>query len=140
MVTQPSDLRRSNLRRVVDELGGPTGVAKRLKLSGPSWLSQLISGHRPFTEKTARKFERALGLKQGTLDQENASQHSLPVIVNRDVPQISESLEVVKSLLTKRNQTLTNAKFGAVVQIVFTQAMTTGKADASLAEQILDLI
>lgn len=133
------DVRRAKMRRVVDELGGPTGVAKRLKLSGPSWLSQLISGHRPFTEKTARKFERTLGLSSGFLDTE-AAQQSLPVIVNREVPQISESLEVVKSLLTRRNQTLTNAKFGAVVQIVFTQAMTTGKADANLAEQILDLI
>lgn len=138
---QPNDVRRANLRHVVDELGGPTGVAKRLKLSGPSWLSQLISGHRPFTEKTARKFERILGLKQGSLDiPAEALQQSQPVMANREVPQISESLEVVKSLLTRRNQTLTNAKFGAVVQIVFTQAMTTGKADAGLAEQILDLM
>ena len=49
--------RLKNLKLLVRQWGGPASLAKKLKLSGPSYLSQLLSGHRPITEKTARKFE-----------------------------------------------------------------------------------
>lgn len=142
MSKTPEEVRRENLRRVVEELGGHTAVARRLKLAGPSWLSQLYSGHRPFTEKTARKFEKQLGLKAGSLDVpgEFGSAPSKPVIVNRDIPQVGETIAVVQSLLTERNQTLTNVKFGAVVDAVFSQVIKTGAVDRELAEKILDLI
>ncbi len=138
----PQDVRRANLRRVVQELGGHAAVAKRLKLAGSSWVSQLIQGIRPFTEKTARKFEKGLGLKAGSLDVEG-SLDGLPRetgYVNRDVPGISEAVACVNSLLSKRKQTLTNEKFGRVIEIVFSQGIKHGTVDAELAAKILDLI
>lgn len=140
MTTQtPTDIRRANLRRVVQELGGHAAVAKRLKLSGPSWLSQIMSGHRPFTEKTARKFEKMLGLPRDSLDR-SAAFEGVSVVVNRDVPQVSQTLNVIQSLLATRNQTLTNVQFGSVVDVVFSQALKTGTVDEELAGKILDLL
>lgn len=138
----PNEIRRENLRRVVRELGGHAAVAKRLKLAGSSWVSQLIQGIRPFTEKTARKFERGLGLKQGYLDQVRSPDEldSVPGSVNRDVPGISEALAVIDSLLSTRKQTLTNERYGRVVEIVFSQGVKHGTIDAELAAKILDLI
>lgn len=138
----PQDVRRENLRRVVRELGGHAAVAKRLKLAGSSWVSQLIQGIRPFTEKTARKFEKGLGLRPGTLDTpgslDGLSRDA--GLVNRDVPGIAEALACVNSLLSARKQTLTTEKFGIVIEIVFSQGVKHGTIDAELAEKILDLI
>lgn len=47
-------IRKENLRLLLIQWGGPTNLAKKLKYSGPSYLSQLLSGNRPFSEKTAR--------------------------------------------------------------------------------------
>lgn len=138
----PQDVRRENLRRVVRELGGHAAVAKRLKLAGSSWVSQLIQGIRPFTEKTARKFEKGLGLRPGVLDipgsLDGLSRDA--GLVNRDVPGIAEALACVNSLLSARKQTLTTEKFGIVIEIVFSQGVKHGTIDAELAEKILDLI
>lgn len=141
-VHESNGVRRTNLRRVVEELGGHSAVAKRLKLSGSSWVSQLIQGIRPFTEKTARKFEKQLGLKPGYLDQavDGSASQSQPVIVNRDIPLVKDVSDIVNSSLTARKQTLSNAKFGAVVDAVFSQALKTGKVDLELVEKILDIL
>lgn len=138
----PMEVRRANLKRVVQELGGHAAVAKRLKLAGSSWVSQLIQGIRPFTEKTARKFEKGLGLKSGYLDLPG-SLDGLPRdagLVNRDVPGISEAIECVNSLLSARKQTLTTQQFGHVITIVFSQGVKHGTIDAELAAKILDLL
>lgn len=140
-MSQMDERRRANLKRVVEELGGPTAVAKRLKLSGPSWLAQIMSGHRAFTEKTARKFEKGLGLRQGSLDLDSHyAESAKPTTVNREVPQVMETINVIQSLLTARNQTLTQVKFGQVVDTVFSHVIKTGKVDPVLVEKILDLL
>lgn len=141
MVQQPNDIRRANFSRVVQELGGHAAVAKRCKLSGPSWVSQLILGNRVFTEKSARKFEKRLGLPYGSLDRaESFGPEDKPVIVNRDVPAVTEAFKCVELLLTRRKQTLTNTQYGALVDVVFSQALKHGEVDAELAEKILDLM
>jgi DNA-binding transcriptional regulator YdaS (Cro superfamily) len=56
------EVRRASLKVLIAQWGGPTSLAKKLGLSGPSYLSQLLSGLRPITEKCARKTEDALEL------------------------------------------------------------------------------
>lgn len=138
----PNDVRRANLKRVVQELGGHAAVAKRLKLAGSSWVSQLIQGIRPFTEKTARKFEKGLGIPIGSLDVPRSLDGLArdAGLVNRDMPDISAAVQCVNSLLSTRKQTLTTEKFGIVIEIVFSQAVKHGTIDAELAAKILDLI
>ena len=88
--------RVQNLRVLVSRHGGTSSLAKKVKLSGPSYISQILSGVRPLTEKTARKFEVQLGLAMGWLDDEHIeaqaghpphSDHA-PVMIkeNRSIP------------------------------------------------------
>lgn len=67
-----SNLRRSNLRKLMDEHGVGT-LAHRLGYKGPSFLSQMAGPHpsREVTEHTAREVERLLGLPIGWMDQEH---------------------------------------------------------------------
>ena len=65
-----NDVRTKNLRDVVNAMGGVSKVAKSLDYVNPSFISQMIGPTpvRVVTEKTARKFERDLGLAAVALD------------------------------------------------------------------------
>lgn len=61
------DVRRSRLRALISEAGSQRALANRLHMT-PGHLSQILNGTRPFTEKSARKFERLLRLSAGWMD------------------------------------------------------------------------
>ena len=63
-------IRRTNLRKIIDKEGA-IKLSKRLGYLAPSFLSQMCGPNptRKITEKTARRFERDLGLPEGSLDQ-----------------------------------------------------------------------
>jgi hypothetical protein len=46
-VQNAMDTRRANLRKLIEQLGGPAALARLMKLSGPSYISQIVSGNRP---------------------------------------------------------------------------------------------
>lgn len=58
-------IRRANLRRMCDEAGGQTILAKKIGFT-QGRLSQLM--YLPFSEKVARRIEYACGIKLGSLD------------------------------------------------------------------------
>ena len=58
-------IRRENLQRMCDEVGGQAVLAKRIGFS-QSRLSQLMG--MPFSEKVARRIESELGMAYGSLD------------------------------------------------------------------------
>lgn len=132
------DIRRANLRTIIDQRGSPTAVAKTLKISGPSWLSQLVHGSRPFTEKTARKFEPLLGLKVGYLDHDHAA--TAPGLINVDVPLVSQTLAAIDSLLKERQQTVSTAKYGALIDLAFSLSVKTGAVDRDFLRKMIDLL
>lgn len=55
------DHRRKRLQEMIDFYGGQAKLADQVDVSA-GFISQLITKRRPFTEKTARKFEDALSL------------------------------------------------------------------------------
>lgn len=67
------DLRRNNLRLLIEDCHGSKNLAVRLGLSNPSFLSHLAGPNpqRVVTEKTARRFELALNLEDGWMDKGN---------------------------------------------------------------------
>ena len=82
-----NEIRRRNLIALEETWGGPTRLAEKLGLSGPSYLSQMtrppLSGSeqkkkknnktgRMISEHTARKFEQALSLPRGWMDQDHS--------------------------------------------------------------------
>ncbi|MEI7955447.1 MAG: hypothetical protein WCJ66_09800 [Verrucomicrobiota bacterium] len=66
------DYRRANLKRVVDNFGGPSKVAEILGYKNASFLVHMIgpSPTRVVSDKSARRFEVELGLDWESLDQE----------------------------------------------------------------------
>lgn len=67
-----SDVRRANIRALVEERGGLSKLSRALGYKNPSFLSQMTSATgatREVTERSARRIEEALGLPTGYLDE-----------------------------------------------------------------------
>lgn len=56
------EIRRKNLHQLIQKYEGAARLARRLGHKGNSYISQLSTGHRPVTERTARDIERELRL------------------------------------------------------------------------------
>ena len=65
--TRIQTIRIENLRRLVSEYDTQAKFARAHELD-PSYISQLLSGHRGFGERSARNIEEKLNLKPGALD------------------------------------------------------------------------
>ncbi|MDC5565523.1 hypothetical protein NRA69_17785, partial [Acinetobacter baumannii] len=75
-----SEIRKQNLRRIIDNAiskGLAKNDAEYCKKNDlePSYISQLVNGHRNIGERSARNLEKKMGLDAGALDQSpNTSQ------------------------------------------------------------------
>lgn len=130
-------LRVANLRLLVEQWGGPTTLAKKLQLSGPSYLSQLVSDppNRPITEKTARSFEEKLDLPLGWMDQENAHEGRTisDTLISKVVMAVGAALEEAGTALSSR-------KFADLVSLVYDQAKRDGGPDESYIDRLVKLV
>lgn len=70
-LTNLHEIRRANLRRLIQEADGPSELARRLGFKNASYLSHVAgpSASKPIGEHAARHIEGALGLPAGWLDQ-----------------------------------------------------------------------
>ncbi|WP_374312463.1 helix-turn-helix transcriptional regulator [Dongia sp.] len=69
-----TDVRRDNLRKLIDAMGGATALALKLKYANGTYLSQLAGPNptRTIGEKVARNIEETLKLPSGWMDTQNA--------------------------------------------------------------------
>lgn len=70
-------VRRKRLGQLITENKTQEHLASILDVT-PSYLSQLNSGHRPISEKTARRFERVCGKRSGWMDFDSSADYGLP--------------------------------------------------------------
>lgn len=68
------EARRAWLLREIQIYDGPANLAKKLRLTSPSYLSQLAARGRTISERTARRWEVLLGLPTGYIDKELADE------------------------------------------------------------------
>lgn len=115
--------RRENLRRLIEQWGGPTSLAMKLGYSNASFLVQMAGPHpiRDVSERTARKIEGKLDLPRGSLDQKAV----------RSGPKVSPELltQVVRytgQLCQDAGIRLTPAKFADLVTIIYQDAEANG--------------
>ncbi|WP_444901321.1 LexA family protein [Microbulbifer sp. SSSA007] len=66
------EVRRENLRQIVEGYASKAEFGRVFGVD-PTYISQLLNGHRNLGEKAARKLENTLGLDQGTLDNTDSS-------------------------------------------------------------------
>jgi len=65
-------VRRANLRALIEQWGGLRALARKLGYLQAPFLSQMNSGNRAITEKTARRIESTLKLPPGWMDGQRA--------------------------------------------------------------------
>lgn len=75
-LTAVQQCRVEALRALVQQYGTQASLAEACMMD-PSYISQLLNGHRPMGERTARRLERELSLRPMSLDQ--LSQTSIPL-------------------------------------------------------------
>lgn len=95
------EIRKANLRVLMEDAGGPNNLAKRLSLSNPSFLSHL-AGPRPsrnITEKTARKIEQTMGLSENWLDSPVGSR----ITYKSNKPKLNLVAEVPPAIVVKED-------------------------------------
>jgi hypothetical protein len=137
MMVDTLHTRRMNLRTLVHQWGGPTSLAKKLRLSGPSYVSQLLSGSRPITEKTARKFEGQLGLAAGWLDADHDGHQGSQTL---DTTMITRVITLVATLVSERSVTVSPGQMAEITSIVYDDAVARGRLDDALAGRIVGLL
>lgn len=130
------DIRRTNLRGLITQWGGPTTLARKLRLSGPSYLSQLIAGHRPITEKTARKFEETLGLPARWLDDSRPPSAKPATIDDRLV---TRAVLLVGAALEEAKVSLKPSKFADLVSMAYDEAVRTGELNEDFVKRLINL-
>lgn len=130
------ELRRKNLRSLIKQWDGPSNLANKLHHSGPSYLSQLVSGRRPITEKTARAIEAVLELPAGWLD----ADQSAAATVRIDPTLINAVMRAVMGALEEARVHLTPNRLADLVSLVYTDAAEHGRVNETLVARVVRLL
>lgn len=136
LLSMNSETRRQNLRLLTAQWGGPTGLAKKLGLSGPSYLSQLTRGTRPITEKTVRKIEQQLDLPHGWLDgTHDAKEEAAPI----DEHLMRRIVLAVGAVLEELDINPGASKFADLVELVYEDVARKKGIDEAFIQRIAKL-
>lgn len=131
--------RRANLRRIVDDMGGsPSSLAKLMSLSGPSFISQLLSGNRSISDKTARRIEDVTSRPMYWMDHDHTSD-SPARVVDTDPSYIGAAVKAVVQTQQKLNTQITPDKYAEIVDLVYIRAQELGVIDQAYAERLVKL-
>lgn len=131
--TGTAQIRIENLKLLLVQWGGPTVLAKKLHYSGPSYLSQLLSGNRPFTEKTARTIEATLDLPALWLDRK----HSTTTDIDPEL--LASVVALVQATLPAKGAPAPR-QLSEVITPVYENAKESGTADEEYLRRLIKLI
>lgn len=136
-----NEQRRANLRQVLIEQDGPASFAKKLGLSGPSFLSQMVNGHRVITEKTSRRIEKAAGKPEYWMDHAHSSVEGMgpASTVHVDPSFVGGAVQMVAEIQQELNATLSPEKYANIVNLVYENAQRTGKLDRDFSMRLVKL-
>lgn len=120
-----TEIRRENLRAVVEKNGGVTKVSKVLGYTNASFLSQQIGPNptREITEKSARAYEQKLGLPVGTLD--GRAEVSAPATAG-DLSLVATTITLVGSVLKTEAVETSIDRFAQIVALALQDAAEHG--------------
>ena len=147
-MSKVSDIRRANIRQLIQERGGLTSLSNALGYKNPSFLSQM-TGPRPsrdVTEKTARRIEQVLGLGAGSLDRQKSAY--APIQAQPDpspeheaaVAMVADVIRVVGLACADEGLQLGPAKFAEIVALAFGDAAERGQPRADRVKQLVRLL
>lgn len=140
-----SNYRRENLRRLIKENGGPLALATKLGYTNSSFLVQMVgpSPIREVSERTARSYEKQLGLDTMSLDKEvdvtvydstrtmTSRRRNLPadkVPDTMSVSDIGKLIQMIGAICESEEVNLPQAKFADIITLVLVDAAAHGNA------------
>ena len=133
-------VRTANLIDLVAQYGGTSAISKKLKLTAPSYISQLVHGKRPVTEKAARKIESALKLPRLWLDQGRLNATESAGALDIDAGVLSNILDVLDAVAKEVGVKLSNEKFSELVTICYKlQALSDRVTDRDVITRLYRL-
>lgn len=134
-----NDVRRSNLRKLVIKYEGMNALARQLGLNRGAYISQLLTENpiRVISEKTARKWEKTLGLAEGWLDSTPAPAPVAPVL---DTGLLTEVVKTVVEGLQQTGVNLPPARLADLISMQYADAVAAGKLDIGRLNTILSLL
>jgi hypothetical protein len=138
-----SEIRRANIRLLVEQRGGLTKLSRILGYKNPSFLSQMLSetgATREVTERTARKIEEALGLPADQIDQPpedpiHRTLAALPVKAPVEPPQAQSAdgatlaenaIRAVGAACEAEGVQMSTSRFAELVALVYSDAIERG--------------
>lgn len=133
-------LRKKNLRALIKQWHGPTKLAKELRYSGPSYLSQMIGPNKPISETTARGIEDVLSLEPGWMDTDHTAQ-PVEQAENRAYADTTLINDVVVSVMAVLGNTAVSVPpcLPGLVSLAYEHAAAHGKIDADYIDRLVKL-
>lgn len=128
------EVRRENLRRLFRQHGGASALSRKLGYNTPSFMTQCAGPNptRAVTSKNARRYEEALKLPHGWLDQPHTDEDELqppkpsapPAGVDAGV--IADVIRLVGQVLQEEQIGLTPARFADVAALAVQDTLDHG--------------
>jgi len=131
------EIRRDNLRRLMEQWGGPTSLAKKLKHANGSYIAQLAGPHptRDVSERVAREIERVLQIPEGWMDKHHTGAPGKP-----DTGLLIDAVALVRDVLDAEGVAAQRAQVEELVNLVYERATETGEVDAGYLRRLVKLM
>jgi hypothetical protein len=132
------EIRRQNLRRLVNEHEGMNNLARKLGLARGAYISQLLTKppHRDLSEKTARKWEKQLRLSEGWLDGDTKREPANALdqgLLERVISELLSALETAKVELKP-------ARLADLIVMQYADAVALGRFDRARVQKLVGLL
>ena len=137
------ETRRKNLRRIVNEHEGMNTLGRKLGYARGAFISQMLTDPptRPFSEKTARKFERKLRLQEGFFDKPPTPMGSVAAPLQALNPAVlTAALGAVFDALKAAKVTPSTAQMADVVMMAYMDGLPTGQVNAEFVQRAVNLL
>lgn len=132
------DNRRENLRRLIEQWGGPSALGGKLGYSNASFLVQMAGPNptREISERTARKIEKALDLPTAWLDGAPEKVKSPSV----DTAAVANVIRLVGQMVEETGVKMNNSKFADLIALAYQDAQDNGAVRPDFIRRVVQLL
>jgi hypothetical protein len=130
------EIRRTNLRKLMSQWGGPTSLSAKLGHSNGSYLAQLAGPHpsREVSERTARQIEEKLALPGGWLDKPHQEPQPL------DDTSLALCIRAVSAAVKDAHIKVAPEKFADLVALAYDNSQALGGLDEPFVTRLVRLM